>query len=569
MIMRSPLGTALATLVLLLAATASILAEARLSASLGFGGCAPPERWVPLMIRAEGVSHGTTVRVDRLAHDGRSLGREYFPALDGVPVECPVWTGAELDGILVAIRSGDRTLAETRIPARSKPFPGHIVLACGLSARARLAIATALLPVEPVLVVDVDGSELPANGLCYDSVSAIAIGSEAVELSPAQRSAMLAWLAGGGRLCATAGPHGALAAIGLVSETGRRAYGLGIYTGLSPELAEAPESWREALALEPYDPDSRLGAGSLARATARGMARATAPEQRQATPQPQAQAQPQANARSPGREVHDSSLTRGARATIAAASAAWVVALLLAALLGRGRAAPFAAVSAICLAAVLAGAPSLDRAIRRGASFSARALMLPESGAAFVELDARAYSPPSELEWALVRAAGSPRFRWGDSESGVLGEWRHDMARAAFGLRAGGAESLQLEGMLEGAAWETKLALSPDLRSVVAEAKLGDGAPPDVDSAYPLAFLGRGDPAPCWTKEPGKRWAKSEFPPSWLAEDEAWLFSLRGGKGDRPLLVGRCPGKAIELSVGGGPLREISWAMPLPGGGIR
>jgi hypothetical protein len=501
------------------------------------------------MIRAEGLSRGATIRVDRLARDGRGLGRESYPALDGVPIECPVWTGGELDGIVVALRSGDRTLAETRLSVRSKPFPGHIVLACGLSARARLAIASALLPVEPVLVVAVEEAELPANGLCYDSVSAIAIGNEDVELSPAQRSAMLAWLSGGGRLCALAAEgRGALAAMGLASRAGSLDYGLGRCAGLSPGRAEAPESWRDALALEPYDPDSRLGAGSLERAAARGSSRAAAPGQ--------------AQAQSAEGGTHGTSLTKGTRLAIAAASAAWVAALLLAALLGRGRAGPYAAVSAICLAAVLAGAPALDRAIRRGAGFSARALVLPDSGAAFLEFDARAYAPPSELEWVLVRAAGSPRFDWGDRESGAFGEWTHYMARAALGLRAGGEGSLKLEGMLDGAAWEAAGALSPLRRS-------GDAGPPDVDSAYPLAFLGRGAPVPCWTKQPGEAWAKSEFPPNWLAEDEARLLSIRGGKGDRALLAGRCPGKAIELSVEGGPLSEISWAMPLPEGGLR
>jgi hypothetical protein len=545
--MRSQLGTVLACLALLLAGKFPCAAEARLEASLGFGGCTPPERWVPLRIRGEGLPGGASITVRRLASDGRSLGVESFPAFEGLLLECPVWNSGELEAVSVALGSGDRILAETKIDAKSKPFPGHLVLACGLSARARIAISSALMPVEPVLAVAVESRDLPSNGLDYDAVSAIAIGGGRIELSPAQRGALLAWLAGGGRLCLAESSRGAEAlglATGSGPSPGPRAYGFGIYATLSPDQAELPTSWREAFALEPYDPSSRLGAGSLARAP---------------------------GARAAGDTNSSSRLARGAgesRAAIAAAAAAWLAALVLAAILGRGKAAPFAAVSAICLAAVLAGGPTLDKAIHRGAGASVRALVLPDSGAAFLGVGAEAYLPPESFDWAAVRAIGSPRLAYRDEESGIFGEWNHGMAKSAFGLRSGDRSGIELEAMLEPEEWE---ALSPFSIPSIDEKgpRRGGKEPPEIGSSLPLAFLASGQPASWWTKEPGGNWTKSKAAPPWLAADEGWILSLRAGKASTALLAGRCAADGFDFTVGGCQLGEIGWAMPLPEGRAR
>lgn len=535
-IARKPLGAALLCLGLLWIALPPCAAEARLEASLGFGGATPPGRWVPLRIRGEGLPRGASVRIARLAADGGSLGVETFPALEGVGIECPAWMSGDLDSVSVRLLSGDRVLGELRIDAKSKPFPGHVVLACGLSTRARLAIASSLMPVEPVLAVAVESSDLPSNGLDYDAISAIAIGGEGVELSPAQRGALLAWLAGGGRLCAAenalAGSF--LGELAPAAAKGSVPYGLGGFATLSPERAAIPASWTEALALEPYDPSARLGAGSIARAPASENAGA-------------------------------SGATRGARVAMAAAAAAWIAALAVAAALGRGKAAPLAAVAAVCLAAVFAGSPALDRAMLRGASIRARALVIPGYGSAFLSLDAKSYRPSDSFEWAAIGAIESPSLAYADEESGVFGEWRHSLIKAAFGLRGGDKSRLELEAPLGPEAWERMSAFSAPPSALFR----GGKQPPDADSAYPLAFAEAGEPVAWWTKAQEGPWVKSKDVPDWLKGDEGWILALRGGKRALPLLAGRCAAGSLALEAEGSALREVDWAMPLPSRGYR
>jgi len=538
-IARSPL--ALALLLALLGSALPCAAASRLDANLGFGGYSSPLRWLPLRIRCEGSPRDASIRIRRLAADGRGIGEETFPASDGISLESPVWMSAELESLSVSLVSRGRALAEATVDARAKAFPGHIVLACGLSTAARLAIASALLPLEPILAISTEAADLPANGLDYDAVSAVAVGTLDVELSSAQREALLAWMSGGGRLCAiadTGGGGGILAALALEERSASRsaeghAYGLGRYISLAPDRAEAPPSWRDALALVPYDSSRRMGSGSAA------------------------------NGPEPGEDSRLAS--RETRAIIRAAIAAWLVATLLAAACGKRRALPIAGVAALCLAAVLSGASTLDGAFARGAGARALALVLPESGSAFLSLRARAYLPPSGFDWAESRAIGNPAIASSDAESGSFGEWRHSLAKAAFSLRASSDRALDLEGMLSPEEWNAVSASASSFaRSWMRRAR-GGTEPPHIESAYPLAFLASGEPVSWWTKVPGQAWVKSDSPPALLKDEAQWMLALRGAKRGIGLLAGSCPGDSLSISVEGRPLREIRWAMPLPG----
>jgi hypothetical protein len=242
--------------------------------------------------------------------------------------------------------------------------------------------------------------------------------------------------------------------------------------------------------------------------------------------------------------------------------------MLAAAFFGRRKAAPFAAVAAVSLACVLVGGQALDRAILRGASFRARALLLPGSGSAFLDFESASYAAPASLEWAQVRAIRSPSFAYADEESGGFGEWRHSSAKSVFSLRGGSASGLELEAMIDSRIW-AELSSNALPRAPVADSGIGGNEPPELESPSPLAFLAPGARISWWVKEPGARWAKSEFAPIWLSGDEDWLLSLRGGKGDLALLAGRFdPGSGL-LSVEALPLVGIRWAMPLPAGGTR
>ncbi len=175
----------------------SMREPARLEAELGFDGHFVPDRWAPLWLRSEGAP-GARIEVERRGANGSDIGRESFPAGDGQRIECPVPMTVDLETIAVRLVSGDGILAEVKLDARSNAFPGNLALACGLPVSARLAISSALMPGEPVQAVAVGTDELPANGLDYDGVGALALADPGSVLSPAQREALLAWIAGGG-----------------------------------------------------------------------------------------------------------------------------------------------------------------------------------------------------------------------------------------------------------------------------------------------------------------------------------------------------------------------------------
>ena len=294
----------------------------------------------------------------------------------------------------------------------------------------------------------------------------------------------------------------------------------------------------EALSLAPYDPSIRTGAGTLARGPESAGAVTGAPS--------------------------------GLRGIIAIAIAAWLAATLLSVRLSRAAFAPVVAVSGLCLAAVLAGGPSLDKAFLRGASVRALSLVLPESGSAFLSVRARSYASSASLDWASARAIGPPSLAFGGTESGSFREWRHSLTSVALGLKSMSGGGIDLEGMLGPEEWRGISRGSASAFSASGESlPRGGTEPPDVDSSYPLAFLASGEPAAWWARSPGAPWAKSEAAPEWLAGDAQWLLALRGGRSEFSILAGSCPAGLLSLSVEGGRLREIRWAMPLPKGGGR
>jgi hypothetical protein len=525
---RAALSRGAACLAMLMAFL-SPAGAAKIEASLGFDGYALPGKWVPVWIRCEGAPRSASIELKRLSEDGRSLGLESFPALDGLRLECPAWIDGELSSLAVRLVSGGRTLSEARLDVRARAFPGHLVLACGLGASARLGIASALMPSEPLLAVATLPSQLPANALDYDGVSAIALAGsrEGFALSPAQRQALTAYVAGGGRLCEIMEGR---------DRPRSSAYGLGSTQALSASELLTPADWRAALGLAPYDPSLRTGAGPAAPAS--------------------------------GAEGKPDGLARRAKLIVLAALAAWLAATLAAAALGKGGAAPIAAVAALSLGAALAGAPALDRAFIRGAEARLLVLELPESGSAFVSLRAGAYVPPEFLKWAEPRSIGGISIAYSEGEGGVIGEWRHELGKAAFSLRSASGGRMELEA-----------SLSSPLPAAIAGLSHGGAAgrarpagglePPALEGLGPLAYVAAGEPAAWWSKNPGARWAKHDFPPPWLEADSAWVLGLRCGPRALPVLVGLEQAPSFGVSVQGSPLGEALWALPLAQEGAR
>jgi len=502
-----------------------------LEAELGFGGFTPSGKWVPLRARCEGLPESASIRVLRLAEDDLELGAETFPARDGLRLECPVWTEGELETVAVRLVSGGGlTLAEARLDARRKPFPGHLVLAYGLSPRSRIAIASCLLPSEPVQAIPIAAADLPANGLDYDGISALAIADAGIELAPAQREALLSWVASGGRLLVAEWGAGGGAVSAALPPSG--GLGLGRIVRLTSieefELSAGPADWRRLLALEPYESEPRTGPGPAARSSeAEG-------------------------------SMGDSQLR--AAAVLAAALATWLASTLAAALLAKGRVAPIAALAGLALAAALAGGPALDASFMRGASVRALALALPGSGSAYLTLSARPYAPREPLAWMASRAASALPVAFGGSEEMRGGDWRHALPKASLSLRSSSQGSLELEASLSPA----QFAALPGLPR--GPAPRGGSAPPELESAGPLAYLSSGAEESWWEKAPGARWARTKGPPGWIAADAAWVLGARGGSLARAVLAGTADAAPLGLRVAGGPVRDLRWAMPLPAG---
>lgn len=529
---------ALAALLCSLALGAS--AAGGLEATLGFGGYAAPGRWNPLWIACEGRGRAASALVVREAADGREIGRESFPLPPGLRVECPVSVDGDLDSIAVRLVSEDSVLAELKLRARAKIFPGHIVLACGLPARERIAIASALLPAEPLQAIEVGLEDLPANGLDYDGVSALAIKDPGPRLSPAQRDALLAWLAGGGRLMvcsARRGRESFLGALGLGEDA--TAFGLGRIVSMTRDLAELPESsrgdfWERSLGLAPYGESFRLSASPASRLD-------------------RVEAGPDGTARK-------------AQIALAIAVAAWLAAIAGAVSIGmrrprRDRAWPIAAAGLAALALALAGSASLDRALMRGASARAFALVLPDSGAAIVSLDVRRSTRAEALSWIDVRALAPLPIGYAEEERIEEGTWSHRLPKAAFSPRQAGRLDLAVTAVLA----PRSLALSTLPSLARGPYPRGGSEPPELDSPGPMAFLAAGAAESWWEKKPGGRWERLGAQPPWLAEETAWLLGLREARPAVAYLVGKGPAPSLSLNVANGPVRSLCWALPMKG----
>ena len=496
----------------------------RLEASLGFEGIVVPDRWAPLWIRSEGAPEAASIQVSRQAVDGRELGREAFPAGDGQRMESPVFIAPELETIKVRLMSDGRILAELKLDARSKAFPGNLVLACGLSPEARLAISAALLPIEPLRAVDTDPTALPSNGLDYDGIGAMAVSDPGPLLSPAQREALLAWIAGGGRLAvfsAKAGREGIVGSLGIEdSGEGRRggtglddgegkaiAFGLGGIVRDRRELSDrsGPDggiSWRRLLALEPYGESTRVGASALERA-----------------------------AKDATSEGKPDSAAGKVQLALIVALAAWLLAVLAAAFLGASRAAPLILASILSLALVLAGAGTLDAAFMRGASVSVFALVMPDSGAVMVSAMVERGRPIPAFDWMEVRARRSLDVEYAGLESGSFhfgsprdGAWEHRTTRVGFSLASAEKDDLSFAALLGPSSLE------------------GSTLPLLVRGSYPRGV---------------ERTARSRVRGTDGLRGPRRGFPRHGGGGVGVLCVGKAPRRRIGRKP---PLSRIGWA---------
>lgn len=576
----------------------------RIEASLGFDGHFVPDRWAPLWIRSEGAPASARIAVVRLTADGRDIGRETFPAGEGQRFECPVLIALDLETIAVRLLSGDRVLAELKLDARTKAFPGHMALACGLPVRARLGISSALMPYEPLQAVAVVLGDLPSNGLDYDGVSALALADPGPALSPAQREALLAWIAGGGRLVlssARPGREGLLGSLGLAASAESAAdagaaggesraadgtflpFGLGGIVRITRDLsdvgaAEGGGFWKRAFALAPYGRAPRLSAAALVSAASASSASASSADQSTSPAQR-------------GTAGGHSGVTAGARTALLVGLVVWFLVILAAASFGRTRkassgeprakrtranaarelrATPIVLASFFSLAIVIASIGALDAAFMRGSSVRALALVMPGSSAAIVSASLIKEASEPLFTWMNVSARRAIEVSDAEGEKGMFrlkpngsDPWTHATATAAFSLATSGPEGITLVAVVG----PQSLAGSSFPSLAFGSSPRGGERPPELDSTGPMAFLS--ETSTWWEKSPTGAWSKVDDAPSWLKPELPWVNGLRAvgaRSGAASFLIGAGAAPSLGLNIVGGAPRKLVWALPLSSG---
>jgi hypothetical protein len=452
-----------------------------------------------------------------------------------------------IESVRVRLMAGETVVAERAVPAWAKVFPGHIILACGLSPRSELALGKVLFPIEPVQVVSLTAEELPGIGLDYDSVGAVAMDDPGQALTPSQREALKAWLSGGGKLALTdikpAG-HSLLDALDLPRPAGvESADGGAMDVGLGRVFATQLESislsrgddsqaWQAALGLKPYESTHHLnsshvfsGQGPIAGLPVRNMW----------------------------------------SWWLFLSLVLWAGGAIALLILKRGKYAPLLAFSAACLVLAIVGGYALDSGWQRGCRLVSRAVILPASGGVLVDASANMLTPldtdyetTSVVPWDV--SIGFDRVESGKLRPAAPFDWRHGVWKLYFTVRnaeAGAASlcaSLPLS-ILDGTPAEETMR---DF-SLTAGQPHFSGAHPEGQVAYLSA-----DGSQWWeySAQTGS-WEQYGQIPVWLANDENWILRAHSCLGSYGILVGYDAVPELDLSLQGSAVPGLLWAMPI------
>ncbi len=539
---------ALAAACALFAAALPAQAATRLTAGLGFGGSVVPGRWNPLWARCEGFPGEASIQVVLRGADGEARGIESFPCVDGLRLECPVMVDERLYSISVRLVSSGEVLAEEKLAARAKLFPGHLVLVHGEGSRVELALGMALYPSEPVEAVSVSLADLPSSGLGYDGVSALVLRDPGRSIAPAQAAAMAAFIAGGGRVALTFPREGDAGLAGLVSAGGTwregrpdpyAEIGLGRLVLVGRRLGNGlplDSEWKDILGLAPY--------GSARTITA-------------------------SRAFKVGPESFPKEAEYGrAQAILLAALALWAGVSIVAARNRKKSLIPVLATAGAALAFSLAGSASLDSMMRRGARYSSRMLVLPGGTGAIASigvLSPYGHRKPGALRVDSVRGVeiaygGTEGGRMLPPGAGTL-EWRHELPGTGLSLRSCDEGRLELAGIL-GAG----ILAGADIPAGAIAAS-GNPAPPRAGTAIKVALARSSPEGLAWLVPKGGSWIDEGSTPAWVGLEAAWVESLADLSPGRSFLVGRCALPSLRLSICGAAASEAFWALPLGGEG--
>lgn len=513
-----------------LAGMKGLAAGAQITTRFGFGEYVVPRRWAPLRVRLDMEPvESTAIEVA-----GRNTV-EVFPCVGGGGwVECPVLVDESDGEIRVRLVADGRVLAEQALDSRRKVFSGHLILAIELPIPAQQAIEQSLAPQEPVKAVSLAIEDLPRLGLDYDAVSAVVLVDPGPVLSPAQKRAMHAWLAGGGRLVLLKPRPGAESLASLIAASKRTA-GAGLealQVGLG-KLVFVPSAhadflgqaswWRRTLALAPYASSARLTAS-------------------QSLPDDES------------RRTNPPTMPKA----LGLIMAGWAAAAVSIAPLARRKAlAWYALFTLACLMAAVPAGKWLDGKWHRGISIEERAIILPEAAGTLIGYRVLA---PDDTVW---REFGIPSSPWGADlslgQTGEKGSWKGATGRAewrhghtpSLGVARAALNALSLAGYQPGV--PMRVLMAPDRFQIIGPLRgrrvgVWDGLRwriPEDDGAG------------------GARWRETATCPAWLEGNRVWLARLFQSYPVRAWLVGKGPLPIPAMAVEGVTCADTCWVWPV------
>jgi hypothetical protein len=515
--------------------------SARLECTLGFGSFSVPRRWIPLYVRGDKELDSGRVEIRRKDREGRVLSLETYAYRSASRLECPVLMDEDCASLNVSLRSGSHVLAESELRPGEKVFPGHIALCAGMPSAVQRSLSGLLEPKEPIQVVAFKPGELPGIVLDYDCVSLLATADPGLSLSPSQTQALVAWVAGGGRLMLTgvkAEGKSILSAFGLgAARDSVMAYGLGRVAAFMTEASDLPrmgldDALRSAVGLQPYGKDRRVVAGRV-------FSRDYPPP------------------------IPDSDTAKPA-SPLAISLIIWAGAMSSLFFVRKRR---FAYLCVLCLVSTALAVPCgllLDSAWHRGARCALRVLALPEASGVLADAAFRVSSTPHFAENPIGPAAiGFDVSETGRIRADGAPGWKHLSWKSRFSLNSGGRGRLEVTGYLPNLVVE-----GTGMEEAVASFSLESGLPRAADPGRrgPLAYYSAVSDT-WWLWRPTARlWARTEDAPPDFAPCAAWLESLPAQMGKPGVLAGIDRFESMRFGLGGASFDSAVWASPFGAG---
>ncbi len=259
------------TITALIAALLSIQpgfgAEVNLRTRFGFNGYAVPGTLMPMSVEINRTIVNGRLEIVSPGESGSYSIIDSFPIHNSKRIETSVFVNENINDLRIRLISGKQVLLNTKLNSKVKLFPGNLILAIKVTASAQQFIERALLPIEPVLVVPTQVTDLPGVALNYDGISGLVLSDPGSVLKPLQVQALKVWLTGGGRMVlgsVRSGNDSLLSMLAIDPEKSEQSFypiGFGGITVLPSGFNDSKQNdfnWQGILNLKPYTETSRL-----------------------------------------------------------------------------------------------------------------------------------------------------------------------------------------------------------------------------------------------------------------------------------------------------------------------